>query len=60
MENSRNRVYYSEVHGEFIYQIQFFIGILVLWQIAKNCQNCDQIPIMPDFCYDKSYVGLRN
>jgi hypothetical protein len=49
MINSRKRIYYSVFQGESDYQLYFSIGVMVLWQSAKNTQNCVQIPIPPDF-----------
>jgi hypothetical protein len=42
--NSNIGVYYSVFQGESDYQLYFSIGIMVLWQSAKNTQNCVQIP----------------
>jgi hypothetical protein len=49
LNNSNIGVYYSVFQGESDYQLYFSIGALVLWQSAKNTQNCVQIPIPPDF-----------
>ena len=56
MNNSNIGVYYLVFQGESDYQLYFSIGALVLWQSAKNTQNCVQIPIPPDFWWWRANV----
>jgi hypothetical protein len=58
MINSRKRIYYSIFQGESDYQLYFSIGVMVLWQSAKNTQNCVQIPIPPDFLVVESKCSI--
>jgi hypothetical protein len=43
--NSSTGVYNPEFQGESGYQLWFSIGLIVLWQNAKNTQNCVQIKL---------------
>jgi hypothetical protein len=43
--NSNLGVYNSVFQGESEYQLYFSIGLMILWQNAKNAQNCVQIKL---------------
>jgi hypothetical protein len=43
--NSNIGVYNPELQGESDYQLRFSIGLMVLWQNAKNAQNYRQIKL---------------